>query len=374
MMISASGLPNSVARYIAIGSSAEDPAIVRSAIKAAAWPAAIASLIVAITSGVLLKSPLACLFAAMGLSSLVYSLLATGILRGRDRLIPAVSIMPITAFSEVGLLAAALLSGARLTPLFAFGIFCAGNVMGLLVGLAFTIRTAPPPLANVGIAPQNVPTPRQMLGFSLWLSAATIGIAILPLVMRLAATIDSYTVVALIDVVLVLLSIPQRMGTVIVSAVVPHAARALNKANVGPTISRRENLFMAIPFVVGAIVVAFTPIVGALFDALGRPEYAQIGKYLALALLAGPARVLYGLVEGVLVARGEGRFLALNALSIAAITSVVIFAATALGSTLLAFAAFVAACWAVYIIGLTRITRLSSDDKPTLTLSQETAI
>ena len=82
--------------------------------------------------------------------------------------------------------------------------------------------------------------------------------------------------------------------------------------------------------------------------------------YLALALLAGPARVLYGLVEGVLVANGEGKFLAFNSLSIAIGASVVILTVAALGSMVAAFAVFVVACWAVYVCGLLRIRRLSS--------------
>ena len=194
----------------------------------------------------------------------------------------------------------------------------------------------------------------------MWLGAAAVGIASLPLAVRLAAALDSYTVVAIVDVALVLLSVPLRMGAVIVSAVVPHASRALNKGTENITISRREQLIVIVPFVVAAIIVSFTPIVGWLFDSLGRPEYGKSAVYLALALLAGPARVLYGLVEGVLVAHGEGRFLAFNSLSIAVVASGTILAAAALGSMVVAFAIFVVACWAVYVFGLRRIHRLGS--------------
>jgi len=195
----------------------------------------------------------------------------------------------------------------------------------------------------------------------MWLAAATMGITILPLVVRLAAAIDSYTVVAIVDVALVLLSVPLRMGAVLVGAVVPHATRALNKGDKNITISHREQLIVIVPFVLAAIIVASTPIVGWLFDSLGRPEYAQSAVYLALALLAGPARVLYGLVEGVLVAHGEGKFLAFNSLLIAAVASVMVLAAATLGSMVIAFAVFVVACWTVYVCGLRRIRRLNSE-------------
>jgi O-antigen/teichoic acid export membrane protein len=267
--------------------------------------------------------------------------------------------MPVAAFSEVGLLAILWFSGAGVTLLSAFGVFCIGNVVGLVAGIICVVWTRPANLAKTLSLPKNVPSPRQLLGFSLWLSAATVGVSIMPLVMRLAATIDSYTMVAIIDIVLVLLSIPQRLGTVIVSAVVPHATRALEEEQVGITISPREHLVMVVPFVLAASIAAFTPIVPWFFDSIGRPAYAESGNYLALALLAGPARILYGLVEGVLVAHGEGRFLGINALSITAVASALIVVAAEVGSTAAAFAIFVIACWAVYLNGLMRIGRLT---------------
>lgn len=358
-IIVASGLPNSAARYISLRAPADDSGIIRSAIRAAVWPTIIAGAVTAIVAGVILKSPIAFLLSAIGLSSLVYSLLTTGIMRGRGHLVWAASILPIAALSEVGLLATMWTTGVHITPLSAFTVFCLGNVIGLIVGAFCTIRTAPPRARDTGASADATPTPREMLDFSLWLGAATVGVALMPLVMRFAATLDSYTVVAMIDVVLVILAIPQRVGIVIVSAVVPHATRALDRGDVTLTISRREHAAAILPFVLAATIVAFTPIMEWLFDALGRPEYAKGSGYLALALLAGPARILYGLVEGVLVAHGQGRFLAINSLSTALFASGIIFAATALGSTMAAFAVFVAACWGVYLRGLVRINRLS---------------
>lgn len=364
LIIGASGLPNATARYIAVITPADDSAIVRSAFRAGAWPTTIAAVLVAAASGLILNSPLAFLCGAVGLSSLVYAAITVGILRGRGRIGSAASIMSIGGVGEVTLLLALLLSGLGVTLLSAFGIFCLGNVIGLVAGIVFTRRTAPRRVPSTetarGVALSTVPSSRQLLGFSMWLGAATVGVAILPLVVRLAAVLDSYTAVAIVDVALVLLSVPLRMGTVIVSAVVPHATRALSKGFESMTISRREQLIVIIPFVVAAIVIFFSPIVGWLFDSLGRPEYAKSAVYLALALLAGPARVLYGLVEGVLVAHGEGRFLAFNSLSIAVVASGTILAAAALGNMVIAFTVFVVACWAVYACGLQRIRHLNS--------------
>lgn len=364
LIIGASGLPNAVARYIAIITPADDSAIVRSAFRAGAWPTIIAAVLVAAASSIILNSPLAFLYGAIGLSCLVYAVIITGILRGRGRIGSATSIMPIGGVGEVTLLLALLLSGLGVSTLSAFGIFCLGNVIGLVAGIFYVLRTAPlrasstEPPAKMALS--TVPSSRQLLGSSMWLGAATVGIAILPLVVRLAAALDSYTVVAIVDVALVLLSVPLRMGIVIVSAVVPHATRALSKGHETITISRREHLIVILPFVLAAIIVYFTPIVGWIFDSLGRPEYAKSAVYLALALLAGPARVLYGLVEGVLVAHGEGKFLAFNSLSIAIVASVAILVVAALGSMVVAFAVFVVACWAVYVCGLQRIRHLNS--------------
>jgi O-antigen/teichoic acid export membrane protein len=365
-IIGASGLPNGVARYIAVIAPADDSAIVRSALRAGVCPTAIAATLVAAASSVILNSPWAFLFGVIGLSSLVYAVVTMGILRGRGRIGQAASIMPIGGIGEVALLLALLLFGLGVTSLSAFGVFCLGNVIGLIAGAFYTLRTAPPRAPNrgapAGTPVSSVPSSRQLLGSSMWLGAATVGITILPLIVRLAAALDSYTVVAIVDVALVLLSVPLRMGAVIVGAVVPHATRALNKGDKNITISRREQLIVIVPFVLAAIIVAFTPIVGWLFDSLGRPEYAKSAVYLSLALLAGPARVLYGLVEGVLVAHGEGRFLAFNSLLIAAVASGAIILAAALGSMVIAFALFVVACWAVYLCGLTRIKSLNSGE------------
>jgi O-antigen/teichoic acid export membrane protein len=368
LIIGASGLPNGVARYIAVITPADDSAIVRSAFRAGVWPTLIAAVLVAAASGVILNSPLAFLCGAIGLSCLVYVAIITGILRGRGRIGSAAAIMSIGGVGEVTLLLVLLLSGLGVTSLAAFGVFCLGNVIGLVVGLFYTLRTAPLRTPNAepptGMPPSTAPSSRQLLDSSIWLGAATVGIAALPLVVRLAAALDSYTVVAIVDVALVLLSVPLRIGTVIVSAVVPHATRAVTRGDENITIARREQLIVIVPFALAAIIVFLTPIVGWLFDSLGRPEYAKSSVYLGLALLAGPARVLYGLVEGVLVAHGQGRFLAFNSLAIAAVASGVILAAAALGSMVIAFAVFVVACWAVYASGLRRIKRLSSARDP----------
>lgn len=366
-IIGASGLPSSVARYIALIAPSDDSAIIRSAIRAGTWPTIVAAGLVATVAGVVLGSPIAFLFGAVGLSSLVYSLITMGILRGRGRVGSAASIMPIAGVGEVILLATLWGSGLGLTAISGFGVFCLGNIIGLIAGIICVMHTAPSRFNRIpGVRPSvgdnlhaHTPTSRQMLGLSLWLSLATIGIAVLPLILRLAAALDSYTVVAITDVALVLFTIPQRMGAVIVAAVVPHASRAINKEDAALTISRREHFIVIVPFVLIAIVVAFTPVVGWLFDSLGRPEYATSAQYLALALLAGPARVLYGLVEGVLVAHDEGRFMAVNAFSIAMLASGAILAAAALGSVLMAFVVFVIAIWAIYLCGLQRITRLN---------------
>ncbi len=359
MIVGASGIPNATSRYIAAIAPADDRPIVSSAIRATVWPTFAAALITAVASGVLLKTPIAALLAAAGLSSLVYSLLTMGILRGRGRVIAAASILPVAAFSEVALLLGLRLSWLPFTPSSAFAVFCLGNCIGLLAGVLCTIRTRPTRTPEIrlpqGSEPGCVPSPRQLFGFSVWLASATAAVMLLPLIMRVVAVIDSYTVVALIDIALVLLNIPQRLGAVIVQAVIPHATRALGTGGASVTISRREHALLIAPFAIGAAVVAFTPLLGSFFHLIGRPGYGRSADYLALALLAGPARILYGLVQGVLTAHGDGRFLARNAWSVTILTSIAMLLATLLGSTIVAFGAFVVGCWATYLIGYLRI-------------------
>lgn len=363
MIVGASGIPNGASRYIAAIAPGDDRQIVSSSLRAAAWPAILAATLTAVLSGLLLKTPIAALLAAAGLSSLVYSLLTAGILRGRGHLVAAASILPIAAFSEVALLVGLRLSWLPFTPNSAFAVFCIGNCIGLLAGILCTIRTTPRRTPEIQLAPGTepgcAPSPRQLLGFSLWLAAATAAIALLPLIMRGVAVLDSYTVVAFIDIALVLLNIPQRVGAVIVQAVIPHATRALGTDDARITISRREHAFLIVPFAVGAALVAFTPLLGTLFDLLGKPGYGKSADYLALALLAGPARILYGLVQGILIAHGDGRFLARNAWSVTIVASIAMLTATLLGDTMAAFGVFVVACWVIYLVGLARIGHIA---------------
>lgn len=358
-IIGATGLPNSVARHIAIADAGDDSQIVRSGVRAAVWPTVVAGAIVAGAAGTILHSPLAALLAAIGLASLVYALLTMGILRGRGKMGPAATVMPVGSLGEVIPLVLLFLSGSTITPLSAFACFCAGNVVGVAAGTVWVSFTKPARIRGVRLS-DEVPGPRDLLGISMWLGIATASMTLLPLVLRSAAALDSYTTVAMVDVALVLFTIPQRLGAVIVFAVTPHASRALRTGRVALTVSLRENLLLAAVFALIAALVAFTPVVTWIFDGLGRHVYAGSNTYLALALLAGPARVLYGVVEGVLIARNEGRFLAITALVVSCIASVLIYAAAALRSPALAFGVFSASVWATYLLGNTRMRRLNA--------------
>lgn len=354
-IIGSSGLPNSVARYIAINGGGDGGAVIRAAVRAGALPIGIATLLVAVASAIVLQSPLAAPIGALGFCGLMYSLLAMGALRGRGRVGFAAAVMPIAGCAELLLLVGLLRSGLGVAPLSAFAIFATGNLVGLAVAVYFLFRTRPGERAVPG---RPAPSARELLSFSLWLALATGAVAILPLVVRTAATLDSFTVVAIVDVALVLFSIPQRLGTIIVLATTPHASKQVGEGRLDVAISRREHLFLVVPFLVAAAVVAFSPLVEVTFDAIGKPEYDQSSTYLALALLAGPPRILYGLVEGMLIAHGEGRFLAFNAVAISLIASGVIFATVAAGSTAAAFAAFAVAFWLIYLAGLHRVRAL----------------
>jgi O-antigen/teichoic acid export membrane protein len=385
-IVGAGGLPSGVARHIAAIAPADDRPVVRSALRAGIWPAIGAAALVAAAAALLLRSPLAFLYGAAGLGSFVYTVIVMGVLRGRGRMGWSSAIMPLGGAGEVLALLALMGLGATVSALSAFGIFCLGNLVGLAVGLPLLIRTAPrrrgafdaqgagpamPSAEAAGVAEPlpSAPSARELLGFSMWLGIATVGIAMLPVAVRFAAALHSYTTVAMVDVALLLLSIPLRIGSVLVSAVVPHATRALRGGRAVLAISRREQLAVLVPFVLAAVMVASTNVLGAAFGALGRPQYAQGAVYISLALLAGPARVLYGVVEGVLVAHGQGRFLALSSVCVTALGALAIFALAALASMQSAFALFVVSCWAVYLFGARRIRSLSASPPSSLALA-----
>jgi O-antigen/teichoic acid export membrane protein len=358
-LITSGGLPNGVARYLAMASPGDDDAITRSVIRVTAWPTVVGAAVMAAVSGLILGSPLAGLFGAVGLTSLIYSSITIGVLRGRHRIASAASVMPATGLGEVAPLALLWVSGLGVTTLSAFGSFCLGNAIGLIVGIVLMIRTMPHATPDVESS-AVVPSGRRLLGFSLWLSLAATGMALLPLVVRIAASFDSYTEVAIVDITLVLFAIPQRMGALISVAMTPHASRAIYRDNVTFRISRRDHYIAIVPFVVAAAIVAFTPLMSTLFDAIGRPEYAKSATYLALVLLAGPARLLYGVAAGILIGHGEGRFLAVTVVSVTVAASAAIFIVTALGSVTIAFAMLIPAFWTIYLLALARLNRLAA--------------
>lgn len=354
-LVGASGLPNTIARLIAAIAPADDEGIIRAALRAGVIPTLLAALALAAVSTVILGSKLAALPAVAGLGSLIYTLIAMGILRGRGRMMAAALVMPIAALGELGPLLGMSLSGIGITLLSAYCAFCLGNVIGLAAAIIFVARSRPR-----GPAPRDgarAPRSRELLGSSIWLGMATAGVVALPLTLRVAATVDSYTVVALVDIAIVLLSVPQRIGTIIVFAVVPHATRRLRESGTNFRISLRENGLVVLPFAILAGIVASTPLVRLVFEGLGRPIYGESADYLAFALIAAPARILYGVVEGVLIAQGDGRFLGITSLLIATASAALIFAAAAVGSILVAFAVFTVALWAIYLTGLMRMSR-----------------
>src|SRR5262249_52390224 len=267
---------------------------------------------------------LAALFGAVGVSSLVYSQLATGVLRGRHRVSGAASVMPVAGLAEMlapGCLVVSRLPGAGGSPV---GTFCPGNVIGLASAALLVVRTTPRASAEAKESAET-PSGRELLGFSLWLAGAAAGIAALPLIMRLAAALDSYTQAAIVDLALVIFNIPQRIGAIVSMAVVPHASRAAtNRTNIAFRISRRQQALAIVPFLILAVVLAATELIEMLADAIGRPEYEQSARYAALVMLAGPARVLYGLTAGILIGHGKGRFLCLTVLSVLFVSSALI--------------------------------------------------
>ncbi len=358
-----SGLPNSIARYIAINPPGNDTLVLRAAIRAAAIPMIVVGLVMAIIAGSILHSPLAGVFGAIGVSSLVYSQLGTGVLRGRERVSHAATVMPVAALAELVLLSALLVSPLAVTEVSAFGTFCLGNVIGLAFAALLVIRTTPDADPDPAIAAET-PSGRQLLGFSLWLAGAAAGIAALPLVMRLAAALDSYTQAAIVDLALVIFNIPQRIGAIVAMAVVPHASKAAGRGKVAIRLTRPQQILAVAPFAIMAVVFAATPVIEWLADAIGRPEYEQSARYAALVMLAGPARVLYGLTAGILIGHGRARFLCLTVLTVLTAASAVIVVSASQGQTMVAFAAFVAAIWALYLVTLHRVQRLSAADAP----------
>jgi len=351
ILVGAMGMPDVIVRTLAPlrpENVDDEIAAINAAIRASAGPTMLAAALAAGVALAVLQEPLSAVLVALGVTCWVYSLVAAGVFRGRGQVRRAASVQPLAGAMQclgaIGLAAFEALSTST-----AIAVFVLGHFTALGVSARWLVRDNQSINAYIGrppSTPDHAPIPADLLRASAWLGAGMFLTAMLPVVIRAAAALDSYATVAAVDVALTLVAMFQRLGGIVLQALLPHHARATKFNASSPAVSLRVALLTSAPFLLLGLVASSTSAPSDLLSLVGASELTEVGPYLGLALLAAPSRLLYGVAQSRLIARDEPHFLAMNALTTTGAGAVMILALAQSGSVLAAFACFAAMSWA----------------------------
>jgi O-antigen/teichoic acid export membrane protein len=279
--------------------------MVGAAARAAALPALAGSFAIAVVTAVVTSSAGLALVALVGMLPMVVSVIAAGFLRGKGRIWESASVQPANAAIQLVVLAALIVGGANIGVGSVLVSFYAGNVGAAVVGVALLRR-----VGTVRVGPVLDSGVRDVLRFSAWLTIATFAIYALTLLPRISMAHVSYEQVALLDLALLVYSIPQRLVASFLTALVPLAAGVQ---------ARRERVTVPAALDAAVFLFAFSMLAIVLWQthavrhalAVVVPDRYLAAEPLVLVLLAAvPAEALFAVNSGFLQGFGETRRLA----------------------------------------------------------------
>jgi O-antigen/teichoic acid export membrane protein len=339
------GVPVALARLGARLDRPDDRTLLGNALRASALPCLLAALAMIGVTLAILGSWDAAAIAAAGMPALVLSAMCQGYLQGRDRIFAAASIQPVNTIAQLVVLIAVIAVGTDVGVGWVMTSFYIGNVAALAYGAAMVFRRAD--LAERRPANEDV-RPSRILGFSLYLTMATLAVFLLPILSRIGVANLSYAEVAIFDLALLLYSIPERLAASIVSALIPVAAHAQSRARRVAIPGRRDVVLLSA--IIGAIALVLweTHAARAALEAVGLDRYTGAEPLLLIVLVAAPAELFFMLNAGLLSAFGQSRRLAMLAGAVFAVSLVLVPLATLLGAEALA-ALLVLDFWVLYL-------------------------
>jgi hypothetical protein len=221
-----------------------------------------------------------------------------------------------------------------------FGAYAAALVYGRLA------QQRAPVLSD---EPDPEATPRRILSFSAWLALANLAVLLLTILPRVSLARFSYREVAIFDLALLVYTIPQRLRSSFLIALLPVAAVERKRGALMTVPGNADLLLVTVIFLALDGVLWSTHALRVLFSSVGMSAYTGAEPLLLIILLAGPAELFFGLNSGFLQAFGESRRLffvsagvLLGSTALAPLTSV--FGPTYLAGLL------VAAYWALHFL------------------------
>jgi O-antigen/teichoic acid export membrane protein len=302
------GIPATVSRLAArTHGRARDLSLLRAASIATIGPCALATIVMAGATYVVTHSLLDSLVATIGVAPMIWAVLYSGYIRGKGLIWQAAMIQPANTVLQMVALLAMSAFGAKLNVAWVLGSFYIGNFAAYAAAILYR-RLA---LRRAGGQAEDEPdpeaTPRRIISFSMWLAMANLAVLMLTIVPRIALAHSSYREVAIFDLALLVYTIPQRLRSSFLIALLPVAS-----------IERKRGSLITVP---GNIDLALVTIFFLLLDGLlwvthalrfvlihaGMSSYVGAEPLLLIILLAAPAELFFGLNSGLLQAFGQSR-------------------------------------------------------------------
>lgn len=301
------GIPATISRLAArTNGHARDVGLLRAASIATIGPCALATIVMTGATYVVTRSSLDSLVAAVGVPPMIWAVLYSGFIRGKGLIWRAAVIQPANIVLQVVALVAMMALGAKLNVGWVLASFYIGNFGAY--GAALLYRRLALRRANqIDDELDPEATPRRILSFSVWLALANLAVLMLTIVPRIALARSSYREVAVFDLALLVYTIPQRLRSSFLIALLPVASVERQR---GARITVPGNVDLAM------ISVAFLAIDGLLwvthalrflFVHVGMSSYTGAEPLLLIILLAAPAELFFGLNSGLLQAYGQSR-------------------------------------------------------------------
>jgi O-antigen/teichoic acid export membrane protein len=292
-----------------------------SAIPSLASSIGFAAVVFAVTG----SSSLAAL-SALGVVPMVVSIVLAGFLRGKGNVVQAAVVQPVNTLAQLLALLLVVMSHSTTTAGWVLGSFYLGNLAAFAVAAVF-IRGWIAGSHGTPVDPPRDGTARDVIRFSTWLTVSNLALIGLTVTPRAVLARLSYQDVAYLDLGLLIYSIPQRLTSSLVLALVPVVAR--REARGGPVSAPAIGDFLAITgalFAVDALVWQ-THLLPAALRAAGLARYSGAENVLLIVLLGAPAELFFSVNSGLLQATGRSRRLA-------SLTAPVLLASLVLASVL----------------------------------------
>ena len=343
------GIPATVSRLSArTGGRRADRELLRASSIAALGPTALAVLAMTIATYAVTHSAGDALVAAVGVPPMIWALLYAGFARGKGMIWASAAIQPANIVLQMLALGAFVASGAHVGIGVVLASFYVGN--GAAYAAAYlargrALRAAP----DSEEEPDAEATPRRIISFSAWLALANFAVLMLAVLPRVSLVRSSYREVALFDLALLVYTIPQRLRSSFLIALLPIAARERKRGTKITVPGNRDLLLVTGAFLALDALLWSTHIVRVLLSHVGMSAYVGAEPLLLIILLAAPAELFFGLNSGLLQAFGESRRLSFVAVGVLAVATALSPLAIVLGAKYLAVV-LVAAYWALHLL------------------------